>query len=366
MTRYILPLMVAFGMIAFMRPAEASALDVDLAPGFTLSKVADVPDARSLVPVPELGVIFVGSRGERIHMIVDADLDGSAESVKEIAAGLNVPNGIAWQDGYLYVAEQHQLVRYWVGDQIPDRLENPELLYDKFPNKRWHGWRYAAFGPDRALYVSIGVACNICETQGLEGTIVRMAADSSWIPEIYAQGIRNSVGITFDPTTGHMLFTDNGADNMGDDVPPDELNRATAAGRDFGFPYYGGGDIRTPDFKALVVGATEAPEHEFRAHVAPLGLHIYSEDRFPERYKGGAFVALHGSWNRTTPVGYKIVHVPLGDQISLEPQEDIVSGWLQEDESITARPVDIKPWTGGRLLISDDAGDAVYLLDYRP
>lgn len=332
--------------------------DITLPEGFRLNLFAEVPNARSMAVAPEQGVIFVGTRGHAVYAVWDKNLDGKAESVTRILSNLNVPNGLAWKDGYLYIAEQHQLVRYKFGE-----WKKPEVLYSDLPNKRWHGWRYAAFGPDGGLYVSIGAPCNICELAGLEGTIIRFEPQT-WVPVIFAHGIRNSVGFDFDPINNDLIFTDNGADNMGDDIPADELNRAQLGGLHFGYPYYGGGQARTRDFLDQKIPPNRPPIHSFQAHVAPLGVHFYEGNRFPERYKEGVFVAQHGSWNRSVPVGYQISFLPFDERGKIVKEENFITGWLETDGDVTGRPVDIKTWADGRLLISDDSADAIYIVDY--
>ncbi len=339
-----------------LSPADA---EVTLPEGFVLKEFAKVPGARSMAPAPEKGIIFVGTRDESVYAVYDQNQDGKAETVKRILTNQNVPNGLAWKNDHLYVAEQHRLVRYKFGN-----WKNPEILYDDFPNKRWHGWRYAAFGPDGGLYVSIGAPCNICSLKGIEGTIVRFEP-GTWVPVVFAHGVRNSVGFTFDPFNGDLIFTDNGADNMGDDVPPDELNRAQLGGLHFGYPYYGGGQARTREFQNSKLPDNRPPLYNFQAHVAPLGVHFYKGTRFPERYKNGVFVAQHGSWNRSIPVGYQISFLPFDHQGKVLNEENFVKGWLETVGDVTGRPVDIKTWADGRLLISDDAADLIYIVDYQ-
>jgi glucose/arabinose dehydrogenase len=353
--------LISFLAVLGTVPAVANPV---LPNGFSLTTFANVDGARSLSPVADLGVVFVGSRGRSLYAVIDQNHDGVAEDVRLLRDDLKVPNGVAWKDGYLYVAEQHRLIRFYVGDALPDIWPSEEILYEGFPDDRWHGWRYAAFGPDGALYVTIGVPCNICMTNGHEGTILKFDPDS-WQPQVFATGIRNSVGLAFHPTTGALYFTDNGADNMGDDLPPDELNRADKSGLNFGYPFYGGGLARTDLSAHMMVPKNSLPIHQFQAHVAPLGLHFYQDESFPEKYHGGLFVAQHGSWNRSEPVGYKISFFPINKKGDVGKEDDFITGWLKPDGDILARPVDIKPWTDGRLLISDDYGDQIYLLDYR-
>lgn len=353
--------LIFFVLCLFAHPVFA---DMDMAPGFVLKKFASVPGARSLAVASELGAIFVGTRSNSIYAILDENKDGKADSVRLLSDKLNVPNGVAWKEGALYVAEQHRLTRYVIGNKLPHVWPEPEILYDGFPNKRWHGWRYMAFGPDGGLYVSIGAPCNVCMPSGYEGTILRFEPDI-WIPVVFAKGIRNSVGFDFDLINGDMLFSDNGADHMGDDLPSDELNRAPLGGLHFGFPYFGGGSARTKDFKDLSVDLPHrSPAWEFQAHVAPLGVHLYRGDRFPKPYKDGVFVALHGSWNRTEPVGYQISFLAFDKKGVIKTEIPFIKGWLERDGEVLARPVDMAEWNDGQLLISDDEGDAVYIVDY--
>ena len=359
--RYIHPLFLCL-LSFFISPTWA---EITLPKGFSLTTFAHVPDARSMAPAPELGVIFVGTRSNAIYAIHDKNRDGKAESVQRLQNNLNVPNGIAWKNGYLYVAEQHRLIRFHVGDSFPNKWPYPEILYSNFPDKSWHGWRYAAFGPDGGLYVSIGAPCNICSLRTIEGTIIRFEPQT-WVPTVFAKGIRNSVGFDFDPINGNMIFTDNGADNMGDDIPADELNRAQIGGLHFGYPYYGGGNSRTREFKNEPIPLNRQPIHNFQAHVAPLGVRFYTGNRFPERYKNGVFVAQHGSWNRTKPVGYQISFLPFDHRGSaIIKEEAFLTGWLAENGDVSGRPVDLANWADGRLLISDDAADKIYILDYQ-
>ncbi|WP_419797830.1 MAG: PQQ-dependent sugar dehydrogenase [Terasakiella sp.] len=341
-------------------PAFANPILPD---GFRLKTFAYVPGARTLVGVPELGIVFVGTRETAIYAILDVNRDGEAEEVRLLSNNFIVPNGLAWKNGFLYVIEQHRLVRYKIGTQLPKELPEPEVLFDQFPNKRWHGWRYGVFGPDGGLYVSIGAPCNICRIRGIEGTILRFDPDT-WVPVVFAHGVRNSVGLAFDPITRDLFFTDNGADNMGDDIPADELNRAPVAGLHFGYPYFGGGQSRISDFINETPPANRPPVHAFQAHVAPLGIEFYTGNRFPERYNHGLFVAQHGSWNRSTPVGYRISFHPFDERGNISGEEAFIDGFLGENDHPIARPVDLEQWAHGRLLISDDSEGAVFILDY--
>jgi len=338
---------------------------VNLPDSFQIKLYAKVPEARTLVVVPELGAVFVGQRkGNTVHAIIDKDMDGEVEAVVRVLRGLKSPNGIAWRDGWLYVAEQHRLVRYPATDLKTLIAAEPEVLYDDLPDDSWHGWRYARFGPDGMLYVSIGAPCNICETTGLEGSIVRFDPEGG-APEIAATGVRNSVGFDFDPVSQRLHFTDNGADGMGDASPPDELNRLDHPNQWFGFPYYGGGSDRTPDFADLALPREATPPVvAFGAHVAALGISFYTGTQFPGAYLHDAFVAQHGSWNRSIPDGYRITRVRFDDERKVVGHEIFADGFLSENGSAWGRPVDVKTFVDGSLLISDDRQGAVYRIWY--
>jgi glucose/arabinose dehydrogenase len=345
--------------------ADDIVAHLSLPDGFAIEVYAEVPKARSLVVAPELGVVFVGSRGRTVHAIVDADMDGRAESVTVAADGLRVPNGLAWRDGRLYVAEQHRVVRYRFPDRAALGRVAPEVVFDGLPDKRWHGWRYAAFGTDGGLYVAVGAPCNVCRISGLEGSIVRLDV-SSGDAAVYARGIRNSVGIDFQPGTGTMYFTDNGADHMGDDSPPDELNRAETAGLHFGYPWYGGGGDRTAEFRGRTPpDGVRFPEVAFNAHVAALGIHFYRGTGFPDEYRRDAFVAQHGSWNRSIPIGYRVMRVRFGADGRAGGAEPFIEGWLRDDRGVLGRPVDVAELPDGSLLVSDDYAGVVYRVSYR-
>ena len=340
----------------------SSLAGIVLPPGFSIELYAQVPGARSLAVAEELGVVFVGTRGSLVYAIVDADRDHNADSVFPVARGLNVANGIAWWDGRLIVAEQHRVVSFTTADFGTSGSARPRVLFDGLPNKFQHGWRYAAVGPDGGIFVAVGAPCNICRLSGLEGTIVRLDADGG-APQVFARGVRNSVGMDFHPLTGELYFTDNGADGMGDDSPPDELNHAPRAGLDFGFPYFGGGADRTPDFQGETAPPNEKPVVRFGAHVAALGMHFYRGRMFPTQYRTDAFVAQHGSWNRTVPDGYRVARVRFDARGRALGWEPFAEGWLVDGQA-WGRPVDVKELGDGSLLVSDDRAGAIYRITY--
>jgi glucose/arabinose dehydrogenase len=336
--------------------------NVRLPPGFKLEVYADnVPGARSMA-LGAKGTLFVGTRrGGRVYAVSPPAASGAKPEVRTIAQKLNVPNGVAFKDGALYVAEVSRVLRY---DGIESMLARPpaaKVVRDDFPKDGHHGWKYIAFGPDGKLYVPIGAPCNVCN-QPNYSSITRMNADGSG-KEVFARGIRNTVGFTWHPQTRELWFTDNGRDYLGNDVPPCELNHAPRTGLDFGFPYCHGKDIKDPDFGKLGECAKSiAPVQLLDAHVAPLAVKFYTGAVFPERYRNQLFIAEHGSWNRSTKSGYRITTVRLeGDKaVSYEP---FATGFHQGDD-VYGRPVDLLLLEDGSFLVSDDFAGAIYRLSY--
>lgn len=344
--------------------SPAPPLDrITLPAGFHIGYYAsDVPGARSLCR-GAAGTIFVGTREEgNVYALVDANGDQRADRVITLARHLNYPNGVAFADGSLYVAEISRIIRF---DGIETRLDNPPqpvVVKDGLPTDVTHGWKFIAFGPDGKLYVPIGFPCNICARRPPYGTINRMNPDGSgW--EAFASGIRNTVGFDWHPQTHELWFTDNGRDWLGDDRPPDELNRAPQAGLDFGFPYCHGRALADPEFNGgHQCSEFTAPEAELGPHVAALGMRFYTGSMFPAQYRGGVLIAEHGSWNRTTPIGYRVMFVPLRDGHAADTQV-FAQGWLQGGRA-WGRPVDVLVMPDGALLVSDDAAGAVYRISY--
>ena len=360
---------IALTQAAAPRPDPLSA--IRLPSGFSIAPYAtDVPGARSMTQGPK-GVLFVGTRetNGKVYAVLDRDGDARAEKVVTIATGLNMPNGVAWRDGALFVAEVSRVLRYdglrdWLDGPATAPAPKPVVIRDDFPKDRHHGWKFIRFGPDGLLYVPVGAPCNVCDEKDPRyGSITRMKPDGSAF-EVFARGIRNTVGFDWHPGTRELWFTDNGRDNLGDDVPPDELDRAPKSGLHFGFPFCHGRAIVDPEFgRRRPCGDTTPPARELGPHVAALGMRFYTGAMFPERYRGQIFIAEHGSWNRTTPIGYRVTLVRLdGDRaVSYEP---FAEGWLQGD-SVSGRPVDLEVMPDGALLVSDDKGGALYRIAYR-
>lgn len=357
--------LLCFLLVGVHAPACADALDrIDLPEGFEISYFSRaIPGARSLA-LGKRGTVFVGTRGEgRVYALVDRNGDGRADQRFVIADHLDMPNGVAFYQGALYVAENRRVIRFSQIEKHLAGLPKPEVIYDKLPGERHHGWRYLAFGPDGWLYVSIGAPCNICDAGLPFAAIHRMKPDGSDV-QVYAEGVRNSVGFTWHPESHVMWFTDNGRDWMGKDMPPDELNRAALRGLHFGYPYRHGKNIPDPEF------GHKAPARMFTppalgldAHVASLGLRFYTGSVFPKRYRNRLFIAEHGSWNRIIPVGYRIVTVRVKNG-KATGKEVFASGWLRRGRK-WGRPVDLLVIPDGSLLVSDDLQGAVYRIRYR-
>ena len=350
-----------------LQGASARELTVEpglvVPPGFSIEVLTDqVPNARSMT-LGEQGTLFVSTRKlGKVYALTDLE-SAAGPVVTTIGEGLNVPNGVAFRDGALYVAEISRVLRY---PDIETRLGNvpePEIVRDDFPTDAHHGWKFIAFGPDGKLYVPIGAPCNVCDEAGYS-VITRMNADGSEL-EVFAEGVRNTVGFTWHPDTGEMWFTDNGRDWMGDDIPDCELNHAPEPGMHFGFPYCHGADVIDPEYgDGRKCSDFVPPALGLGAHVAPLGIAFYNGTMFPPEYRGHAYIAEHGSWNREAgKVGYRVVMVRMenGRPSSAEP---FAHGWLN-DEEVSGRPVDILQLADGSLLVSDDLGGRIYRISYQ-
>jgi glucose/arabinose dehydrogenase len=338
--------------------------DITLPPGFSINIYADnVENARSLV-LGDSGTLFVGTRSAgKVYAVLDRNHDARVDEVITIAEGLNMPNGVAFREGSLFVAEVNRVLRY---DRIESRLINspkPVIVTDSFPKDSHHGWKFIRFGPDGKLYVPVGAPCNVCERiNPIYASITRINADGS-IPEIFAHGVRNTVGFDWHPNTGELWFTDNGRDWLGDDLPPDELNRAPRKGMHFGFPYCHGGTIADPEFGSKrKCEEFVPPSIALGPHVAALGMRFYTGTMFPDLYRNQIFIAEHGSWNRTSPIGYRISLVRLHGSQAIS-YEVFAEGWLKNGRA-WGRPVDVLVMPDGALLVSDDRAGVIYRISY--
>ena len=333
---------------------------IKLPPGFVIELWAEVPNARGLA-LGKNGTVFSGSSSDgKVYAITES---AGKREVKTLAVGFTSPIGVAFKDGALYVSAINRILRF---DDIENRLNEPgkpAVVTDIYPSEKHHGGKFIAFGPDGLLYVAVGAPCNICEPPEPFASITRIKPDGTDF-EIYAQGIRNTVGFDWHPETKELWFTDNGRDWMGDNQPPDELDRAPRKGMHFGYPYCHGGDIPDPKFGAKRdCSRTTPPEAKFEPHVAALGMRFYTGKMFPKEYQNNIFVAEHGSWNRRNKIGYRIKLVQLKNSKVIK-QEVFAEGWL-EQENAWGRPVDVLVMPDGALLVSDDYAGAIYRISYR-
>lgn len=357
---------IAVLALVLAHPALAANLEaIKLPPGFSIEIYASgVPNARQIARSPN-GTLFVGTREEgKVYAVVDTNGDNRADRVYTLATGLFMPSGVAFKDGALYVAEVNRVLRY---DDIEQHLERPPapvVVTDQLPGETHHGWKFIAFGPDGKLYVPVGAPCNICDREPPFASMLRMNADGSQ-PQVYARGIRNSVGFAWDPASGDLWFTDNGRDYLGDDLPPCELNHASGAGQHFGFPYFHGGDIPDPEFGAGKDPHDYAPPAQrLGPHVAPLGILFYTGTQFPPEYRSVIFIAEHGSWNRSRKIGYRVTMARLDAQRKVVAYEPFATGW-QVGNAVSGRPVALAQLPDGSLLLSDDQAGVIYRIAYK-
>ncbi len=344
--------------------ADDRLASIRLPEGFIIETFAEVPNARQMA-LGDQGTLFVGTRRHgSVYAVTDSDRDGRADAVREIASGLTLPSGVAFRDGALYVAAISTIFRF---DDIEAHLDQPPapaIVTNALPSDQSHGWKVLGFGPDGRLYVPVGAPCNVCRLSGYYGTVLSMNADGSDI-EVYATGVRNSVGLAWHPVTGDLWFTDNGRDHLGDDLPPCELNRAPGPGEHYGFPFCHAGTLTDPDLGADgQCEDTVPPAQALGPHVAPLGLAIHSGTNIPSAYRGAVFIAEHGSWNRSRKIGYRISLVRLADdhRTSLG-YEVFADGWLRGEQN-WGRPADILEAPDGSLLVSDDQAGRIYRIRY--
>ncbi|TMH76948.1 MAG: sorbosone dehydrogenase family protein [Betaproteobacteria bacterium] len=349
--------------LAQAAPAQRLPLErIKLPPGFEISVFADgVPEARSLA-LGKGKVLFVGTRADRVYAV--RYREAKAVQIITLASGLRLPNGVALRDGALYVAEVNRILRF---DDIEAQLDarpKPVLVTDRFPRETHHGWKFIRFGPDGRLYVPVGAPCNICDPDPSRYALIsRIQPDGSGY-EVFARGVRNSVGFDWDPRTKELWFTDNGRDMLGDELPSDELNHAPKPEMHFGYPYCHQGDTADPEFgRKRSCSEFAPPAAKLGAHVASLGMRFYTGASFPAEYRNNIFIAEHGSWNRSKKIGYRVARVVVEGGRVLK-HEVFAEGWLQ-GESVWGRPVDIEVMPDGSLLVSDDHAGAIYRIAYQ-
>lgn len=337
---------------------------IQLPEGFTISVYAEVPSARSICVSPS-GTVFAGTRNDKVFAIPDKNNDGKADSVYQIASGLRSASGVAFRDGSLYIGASSTIYKM---ENIESHLSDPpkpSIVYDQFPSDAHHGLRYISFGPDNKLYVGVGAPCNVClPSKPYYGSICRINPDGTGF-EVFASGVRNTVGFDWNPDTKEMWFTDNGRDNMGDDIPNDELNKATKQGMNFGFPWCHQGNIPDPEFgKQKNCSDFTPPVKLLGPHVASLGMKFNKENKFPPEYKNAIFIAEHGSWNRSIPIGYRVSVVKMDANGNPMDPVPFAYGWLQNEKEVNGRPVDVAFLKDGSLLVSDDYNGVIYKISF--
>jgi glucose/arabinose dehydrogenase len=356
---------ICLGMIALPVTGWAKVhLDkLRLPPGFAISVVTDdVGNARQLA-LGDAGTLFVGTQLEGSVYAIPNALDPEPGQVVTLVRGLTMPSGVAFRGGDLYVGAVSTVLRFRGIESNLASNAPAEVVSDTLPDKTHHGWKYLRFAPDGALFVPVGAPCNVCRSKDPRfASILRMNPETGETT-VFARGIRNTLGFAWHPITGHLWFTDNGRDTLGDDVPAEEVNVATEAGQDFGYPHVHAGDIPDPRFGADADPASYVrPVIKIQAHSAALGVDFYTGRQFPNRYHNALFIAEHGSWNRSSKVGYQ-VSVITEDETGLH-YAPFITGWLDGQKN-WGRPNDVLMAPDGSLLISDDQAGAVYRVTYQ-
>jgi glucose/arabinose dehydrogenase len=360
---------------------RANLKRIKLPAGFKIELYAVVPDARHMAVGPQGIVTFVGTRKTDVWSVTDRNKDRVADEVKRFAPSIDfaIPNGPCFsKDGFLYIAEQNRVLVYPAAEFF---YESPDVAaFEVVPQDKLipvdevsynHTARVCTIGSDNKLYITLGQPFNVPAPEKLDlynqvgmSGIIRMNTDGT-DREVYTHGVRNSVGLDFNPANGELWFTDNQVDGMGDDIPPGELNRQTAMGQNFGFPWYGGGHVRTKEYADSEPPADVVfPAVEMTAHAADLGMHFYGGKMFPAKYQGGIFSAQHGSWNRTTPSGAKVMYTAVNEDGSAGTTEVFAEGWIDDNGEYLGRPVDVAELRDGSILVSDDLAGALYRISY--
>lgn len=360
---------------------RANLKHIKLPPGFRIDLYAVVPDARHMAIGPSTGIVFVGTRKTRVWAVTDRTKTRVADEVKVFSPSINfkVPNGVCFSpDGILYLVEHNRLLAFpaaeffYEGPDVAAATVVPQGNLIPVEEESFnHGARTCRIGPDNKLYITLGNPFNVPAKEklalydkvGMMG-IIRMDRDGK-NREVFARGVRNSVGMDFNPKDKTLWFTDNQVDGMGDGTPPGEVNHAPKAGMHFGFPWYGGGKARTDEYKTAQAPADAVfPEAEMDAHAADLGMTFYNGKMFPAKYRSGMFVAEHGSWNRTTPIGARLMFVPIKQDGHAGKPEVFADGWLTPTNEYLGRPVDVAALPDGSLLVSDDYAGAIYRISH--
>ncbi|MFT7684797.1 MAG: glucose/arabinose dehydrogenase [Candidatus Azotimanducaceae bacterium] len=341
--------------------------DLDLPAGFQIDIYAEVQNARQMALGGE-GIIYVGTRKlGKVFQVVDVDGDYKADKVTEVARDLDLPSGVAYRNGDLYVGAVSKILRF---KNIDHEINKAETIIDTLPAETHHGWKHLNFGPDKLLYFAVGAPCNICLSEDpVYASILRLNVDkSASTPEIVAHGVRNTVGFDWHPTTKELWFTDNNRDSLSDERPYGELNKVSHKGDHFGFPFFHDESLPDPEFgdKGDSASSYIEPELILDPHVAALGMIFYTGDMFPSQYKNQVFMAEHGSWNRTPEAGHTGYRVTMGTNVDGKlVYETFVDGWLNSDNQAWGRPVHLLQLPDGSLLLSDDRAGIIYRITYQ-
>ena len=359
--------------------------NIKLPDGFQIDLFAIVPDARNMAVSRNVAAVWVGTRKTAFWSVTDRDLDNVADTVEEFSPSVkfDIPNGPCYsKDGFLFIAERNRVMMFPAAEYFMEGSDTVAIpivkqgeLIPADEESYNHTTRVCAIGPDNKIYISLGQPFNVTPPEKMDlyrkigiGGIIRMNRDGS-DREVVATGVRNSVGIAFNPQDGSLWFTDNQVDGMGDDIPPGELNKMPEMGMWYGHPYYGGGSVKTDDYKDKAIpddlaAKYVAPQVEMAAHAADLGMMFYTGNMFPEKYRNAIFSAQHGSWNSVVPKGPKVMVTFLdadGNAVKTEPFAD---GWMNESGVYLGRPVDVQQYVDGSILVSDDKAGAIYRISY--
>ena len=358
--------------IIFISSSNLSAIDLDelvLEEGFSISIFAENLDSPRQMVEGRNGTIFVGERNGKILALRDSDNNGQVDLKIIVADGLTYSTGVSLFNGDLYFSEISQIwkienIENWIANySVNSKLPEKILVVDNLPEDKWHGWKWLKHDKDGSLYFNIGAPCNIClsENPQFASILKYKDGDLSYV----AKGVRNTVGFDFHPITNMLFFTDNGRDWLGDDSPSCELNRLDFEGQFFGYPFKHASDVIDPEFGNINPGYDFAdPILELGAHVAPTGVSFYDGDMFPEKMRNNLFIALHGSWNRTKKVGYKLIRVEMDKEGNVLNTFDFVTGWLR-NEKVSGRPSAPIMKSDGSLLLSDDKANVIYRITYK-
>tara|TARA_B100000787_G_C16197697_1_gene302113 strand:- start:1342 stop:2445 length:1104 start_codon:yes stop_codon:yes gene_type:complete len=357
-----------FGLLILFMSGDifANIEKLELEPGFVITIFADNLDSPRQMAEGIDGTIFVGQRSGQILALVDSDNNGQVDSKRLIADNLTYSTGVSIFAGDLYFSE---ISKIWKIENIENWLQENSstlpkkiLVTDDMPDDKWHGWKWLMHNSKGEIYTNVGAPCNVCLSDNPQHASILRLVDDKW--KYVARGVRNSVGFDFHPKTQKLYFTDNGRDWLGDDSPSCELNRVDQDGLFYGFPYSHALDIKDPEYGDIKSGYDYVdPIFELGAHVAPTGVGFYDGDMFPEKFKNNLFITLHGSWNRSTKVGYKVIRVTLDDAGNAVESKDFITGWLDGEKAL-GRPSAPLIKRDGSLLISDDLANVIYRITY--